>query len=254
MRIIGLTKIRNEEAIIEETLDHWGSFCTGGIYVVDDVSTDRTVEICRQHPAVKDILLTEDWDVDRERAEHVNRQRVLSRAQKDAQPDDWFVYFDADERIYFDDWQLLFEKGVCAIACRLFDIYITPADRNFDHNIRKWVGPEFRTIVFFFKNSPYLSYNQPDQRVVNLPPGEKIVVSGIIKHFGKGLSVKHWEETCDYYINFWPKYAAKWQKRKGQAVKKDFLSDFGNKLVKFNDVLDGRVEGFSLEDQVYGKN
>ena len=151
MKIFGLIKVRNEEKIIKDTLNHWGSFCTGGIYVVDDVSTDKTREICKTHPAVNDVLETKDWDVDRERAEHVLRQRVLSRAQKDAGPDDWFIYFDADERLYFDDWQLLFERGVGAIACRLYDVYITPEDIEKQYFERNFVGPEFRTIVFLFK-------------------------------------------------------------------------------------------------------
>lgn len=255
MRIFGLTKIRNEEKIIQETLDHWGSICTGGLYVVDDASEDKTVEICKAHPKVKAVLETEYWDPDREKMEWMQRQRILERAQKDAKEDDWFVYFDADERLFFNDWQLLFEQGIGAIACRLYDIYITPDDeKERNYNLRKWVGPEYRTIIFFFKNSPYLIYNKPDQRIVSLPPNTKIVVAGIIKHFGKGLSIQHWEETCDYYINFWPKYAAKWEKRKGKAVKKDFKSDFGNPLIKFNDVLSGREEGFSLEEQTYGQN
>lgn len=254
MKIIGLTKIRNEENIINDTLDHWGQICTGGIYVVDDASTDKTREICRSHKFVKDVLETADWDFDRERAEYVLRQRILDRAKLDAAPDDWFVYFDADERIYFNDWQFMFEWNVAAIACRLYDVYITPEDAGKEYLERNWVGPEYRTIVFFFKNSPYLVYNKPDQRVVDLPPGKQVVISGYVKHFGKGISVQHWEETCDYYINFWPKYAAKWQQRKGKAVKADYKSDFGNPLIKFNDVLSERAEGFSLEEQSYGKN
>lgn len=255
MVIRGLMKCRNEEGIIKETLDHWASICTGGIYITDDASDDKTVEICKAHPAVKDVLETEFWDPDREKMEWVLRQRALERAQKDADPDDWFVYFDADERIYFNNWDLLFNSKVGAVACRLYDIYITPEDeKEEDHNLRKWVGPEYRTIVFFFRNSPYLSYDKPDQRVVNLEPGIYAVESGIIKHFGKGLSVKHWDDTCDYYIDFWPKYAAKWVERKGKAVKKDMKSDFGNDLIKFNDVLSSREEGFSLEKQSYGQN
>ena len=27
------------------------------------------------------------------------------------------------------------------------------------------------------------------------------MIGGTVKHFGKGISVEHWEETCDYYIN-----------------------------------------------------
>jgi len=255
MKIIGLTKIRNEEKIIQETLDHWGSICSGGIYVIDDASTDKTIEICKANKHVKDVLETEHWDPDREKMEWMHRQRILERAKQNAEPDDWFVYFDADERIYFNNWPLFFEEGIGAIACRLYDIYITPDDKDEpNYNLRNWVGPEYRTIVFFFKNSPYLSYDKLDQRVVNLDPETKIVISGIIKHFGKGLSVEHWEETIDYYVNFWPKYEAKWEARRGKAIKKDFKSDFGNPLIKFNDVLSEREEGFSLEQQNYGKN
>ena len=35
--IIGLTKIRNEQAIINDTLDKWGEICTGGIVVLDEI-------------------------------------------------------------------------------------------------------------------------------------------------------------------------------------------------------------------------
>jgi len=253
MKIIGLTKIRNESKIIKETLDHWGKICTGGIYVVDDASNDNTVEICKEHKDVKKVIEIKSWDYDRERAEWFNRQLALEKAQAEAEPDDWFVYFDADERLYFDRWDLFFDKEVGAIACKLYDIYITKEDeKEIDHNKRNFVGPEYRTIVFFFKNSPYLRYNKPDQRIVDLPGDCKIVISGIIKHFGKGLSVEHWEETCDYYIDFWPKYANKWKDRKGKAVHEK--SDFGNELIKFSDVINGKETGFSLEDKIYGKN
>lgn len=254
MRIIGLIKVRNEEEIIQDTLDHWATYCTGGIYVFDDASTDKTVEICRNHPAVKDVIIASIWDPDREKMEWMARQRILERAQKDALPDDWFVYFDADERLYFDAWNLLFDKKIDAIACRLYDVYITPEDVEIDDfRKRNNVGPEYRTIVFFFRNSIHIGYDKPDQRIVNLPPDAYVVVAGIVKHYGKGYSVKHWDDTCDYYIDFWPKYAAKWQERKGKAVH-DGISDFGNKLIKFNDILSGREEGFPLEDKPYGRN
>jgi len=148
----------------------------------------------------------------------------------------------------------MFQENVDAIACRLYDIYITPIDaKEPDHNKREWVGPEFRTIVFFFKNSDYLKYDKPDQRIVNLNPDAYVPISGVVKHFGKGLSVEHWDETCRYYIDFWPKYSAKWEKRLGKAVKKDYKSDFDNQLIKFKDVLHGKEIGFPLEIQPYGK-
>lgn len=244
-------KVRNEEHIIFDTLENWKSFCTGGIYIYDDVSTDRTVEIARSHPIVKDVILGDYWDPDREKAEWMNRQHVLMRAQQDAGPDDWFVYFDADEHIYnFTDYELFNSPQIKAIACRLYDFYVTILDVDKSYREREWVGPEFRTIPFFFRNSRYLRYDQPDQRVVNLEPGIQIPIHGDVKHFSKGFSVEKYEEACDYYIKFWPKYSSKWRQRKGKAVKEDMLSDFGNRLIKWKD----RLQGFSLEEQSYGKN
>lgn len=250
-KIIGLTKVRNEEHIIKDTLDNWQHICTGGIYVYDDCSTDKTVEICRAHPAVKDVIVGTFWDPAREKAEFVNRQRILTRAKQEADMHDWFVYFDADEHLYnFQDYGLFTDLGVKAIACRLYDFYITPDDAEKPYKEREWIGPEFRTIPFFFRNSSYLSYNMPDQRIVNMEPGIQIPLHGDIKHYGKGFSVAHWEETCDYYIKFWPKYAEKWKQRKGKAIHKDFMSDFQNKLIRWKD----RSQGFTLEDKPFGRN
>lgn len=246
--IRGLIKVRNESEIIRDTLDSWEKICTGGIYVIDDLSTDDTVEICRAHPAVKAVLEVDFWDPDREKAEYALRQAVLAYAQKESGPDDWFVYFDADEHLYdFTDYSLFETKK--AIACRLYDFYITPDDVDKPYDERVWIGPEFRTIPFFFKNSKFLSYTQRDQRIVNMEPGIEIPIHGSIKHYGKGFSVKHWEDTCDYYIKFWPKYSDKWRKRKGKAVH-DGVSDFENRLIRWED----RAQGFSLENQAYGKN
>lgn len=251
MNIIGITKIRNEEEIIKETLDHWGGICTGGIYICDDSSIDNTVNICKEHPAVKGIEIV-DWDSNREKAEWYNRQVALEMAMKNAGKDDWFVCFDADERLYNFNKEIL-NSNAGAVACQLYDLYITPEDKDRSYQEREWVGPEFRTIVFFFKNSPYLSYDTPDQRVVNLDYETKYSTCGKILHLSKGLGTEEWEKTCDYYANYWPKYAEKWKKRKGKAIHSG-LSDFGNKLIKFSDVLLGKECGFSLEDKPYGQN
>jgi hypothetical protein len=252
--IIGITKVRNEASIIKDTLDRWSTICTGGIYVYDDVSDDMTVNICRTHKAVKDVVVGPYWDPDREKAEWFNRQQVFNRARKDplATKDTWFVYFDADEHLYnFDQFELFNTPEVKAIACRLYDIYITPEDEKKLYFERDWIGPEFRTIVFFFRNLPGIQYHLPDQRVITLPDNiGNIPIHGDIKHYGKGFSVAHWEATCDYYIKFWPKYSDKWRKRKGKAVHTEMLSDFGNPLIRFKD----RMQGFTLEDKPYGKN
>ncbi len=257
--IIGFVKVRNESAILKDTLDRWSEICTAGIIVYDDVSSDNTVEIAKAHPKVIDVIVGDFWDPDREKAEWFNRQMLLTRAKQKAYEifkqdagNVWFVYFDADEHLYnFTEYGLFNNPDVKAIACRLYDIYITPEDVDKKYTERQWVGPEFRTITFFFRNLPELQYHLPDQRIVTLPANVgQIPIHGDIKHYGKGFSVAHWEETCDYYIHHWPKYADKWRKRKGKAVHEDYLSDFGNPLVKWSD----RSAGFSLEAQSYGKN
>lgn len=249
--IRGIIKCRNEEHIIKDTLDRWSEFCTGGIYIYDDVSTDGTVGICKAHPNVKEVIEGDLWDPDREKAEWMNRQTILTRAQQDSETDDWFVYFDADEHPYnFTQYELFYSENVSAIAMRLYDVYITKEDEHETYNKRKWVGPEYRTIIFFFKNSQHLKYSLPDQREVTLGPVVEIPIHGDIKHWSKGFSVDEWEKTCDYYIRHWPKYSDKWRMRKGKAVKEDMRSDFGNPLILWKD----RDKGFTLEDKNYGKN
>ena len=239
--LIGLTKVRNEEHIIKDTLDNW-SLCDK-IYVYDDRSEDDTVKICEKHPKVAKVIKGKKWDEDRERAEWQNRQRVLLEAQKEAGKDDWFAYFDADEHLYdfYVDFKWMDEHGIGAIVCKLFDIYITPGDINRHYKAREWIGPEYRLIPFFFKNHPDLKYEFPDQRIINLPP-TRFHHEGAIKHFSKGFSVEHWEKTCDYYIQHWPKYAEKWKLRKGKAV--HTLSDFNNLLISWED----RDQGFLLQE------
>lgn len=236
MRVIGLTRVRNEEEIIKDTLDHWGQYCDE-IFVYDDASTDRTVEIARAHPKVR-VIEGREWKENREEEEWVHRQILLLRGKSEAGPDDWFCYFDADEFLYdFSNYSLF--KTHDAIACRLFDVYITPEDVEKSWKEREWIGPEFREIVFFFKNSPALRYYMPDQREVTL--GEaRVACHGTIKHFGKGFSVKHHEATCDYYINHFPKYSKKWRERRGRAVHTQ--SDFNHKLIRWEE----RSKGFPL--------
>jgi hypothetical protein len=250
-KIIGLCKVRNEAAIIKDTLDNWSGICTGGIYIYDDVSNDDTVQICEHHRNVKEVIKGFYWDPDREKAEWFNREQLLMRAQQEADSETWFVYFDADEHLYnFEEFDLFNKVDVKAIACRLYDFYITPEDKDLNYKMREWIGPEYRTIVFFFKNHQSLKYHLPDQRVVSLPNTTGMIpIHGSIKHFGKGFSVAHHEETCNYYIRFWPKYSDKWRKRLGKAVHEDYMSDFGNKLIKWAD----RNKGFTLEDKIYGQ-
>jgi len=232
MKLIGLLRIRNESKIIKETLDHMAAFCDQ-VFIYDDASIDNTVEICLQHHIVEAVIQGKTWETDREAAEWQNRKAVLELGQKFATPDDWFIYMDADERIDFDFSVLKdIPKTTIGIRMKLFDFYITPIDEKHHYSTRKFCGPEYRNILFLFRNLPTLDYSSPDQREVHLTYPGDIINHGYVKHYGKGISVEQWEETCDYYSRHFPKYSAKWNARKGKAVHK--TSSFGYQLIEWH--------------------
>jgi len=179
---------------------------------------------------------------------------------------------------------LMTNPYIDAIFCRLFDAYITEVDFNLElkkigngswnaykngelwsysrcsnyytaldleiknYNERKWFGPEFRDIGMFFRNTPHLSYTKPDQRVANYLQGA--LVSGYVKHYGKAISIKQWEDTCDYYISYFPEsYKSKWEARKGNAIHDK--SDFGNALILWEDRF---KKGINLNARIDKKN
>lgn len=244
-KIYGLLRIRNEELIIQDTLNHLAEFCKG-VFVYDDCSDDNSFEICKNHPIVKSIIKGKIWDSNRERAEFQNRQAILEEAKRFADENDWFVYIDADERIEFN-WEKLFEYGddVIAVRMKLFDFYITPEDVNKKYYEREWIGPEYREIIMLFRNSEYLRYESPDQREVTLGRKGIIINEGYVKHYGKAISIDAWEKKCDYYANYFPKYSEKWLKRKGKAI--HIKSDFGYDLIKWHEK---DIKGFPLTPEV----
>lgn len=234
MKIIGLTRIRNESEIILDTLKHMKKFCDE-IYVFDDSSTDNTIEICENSGLINGIFKNTKWDSNRAKAEFQNRQELLTFARKSSniKPDDWFIYMDADERIDFDFKTLeIIDKNVSGIKMRLFDFYITEEDKNLKYTKRKWIGPEYRDILFLFKNKYASGYTIPDQRECSLKGGIKIL-KGFVKHYGKSISIKQWEDTCEYYSKHFPRYSKKWETRKGKAIHNK--SDFGRALIKWED-------------------
>jgi hypothetical protein len=96
-------------------------------------STDRTVELLRNHPKVALILANGAWETDikaRRTAEHRHRQLLLQCAREQLRFD-WMFCFDADERILGD--LRSFVSGPRAESCdgvsiQLFDAYLTPDD------------------------------------------------------------------------------------------------------------------------------
>ncbi|MFN8060731.1 MAG: glycosyltransferase family 2 protein [Vicinamibacterales bacterium] len=234
IRLVGLTRVRNERALIVDALDHLASFCTGGIFVYDDCSTDGTAELCETHAAVRRVVRGAFWDANRGRADYATRASLLAAAQASEEPADWFVYIDADERIEYD-WSRLgrLDPDVLGVRMKLFDFYITPDDVDRPYWQREWIGPEYRPILMAFRNLPTLSYSVPNQRAVELGQPGRVADEGWVRHYGKAVSVGEWEETCDFYATYFPAYAAKWRARRGRALHAE--SDFGRPLVRWSE-------------------
>ena len=101
--LIGITRIRNEELILGDTLDFVGRH-VDAIIAYDDASTDRTLELLHSHPKVAAILANGAWEADvraRRTAEHRHRQLLLQCAREQLRFE-WMLCFDDDERITGD--------------------------------------------------------------------------------------------------------------------------------------------------------
>lgn len=229
MKIAAIARIRNEEKIIKNTLDHVGRI-VDEIYIYDDCSTDSTVSICKSHPKVKGVIQGKVWQTDpreRKKAEGDLRQAVYELSVKNGA--DWVYCFDADEYIEFEN--IDFTKD--SYFFRLFDFYITEEDKDKGYLHRQWMGEEYREITMLFKVNPNVKFNSRVPKNVGKP-----CFGGWVKHYGKAISVEEWEKTCDYYINHrWKgvddELYNRWKSRKGKAI--HAVSSFGNKLIKWED-------------------
>mgnify|MGYP001033595604 CR=1 FL=1 len=231
MKIAGITRIRNEEAIIKDTLDHVASL-VDEIYVYDDCSTDKTVEICKKHPKVVKVIEGKEWkggSFERNKAEGDLRQKIYEEALK-GKPD-WIYYFDADEIASFED----IDFKADAYKLRLFDFYITEEDKNKHWLERKMMGCEYRDILMLFKVMPGIEFHQREPWL----PECNIQQAGYVKHYGKAISIEEWEKTCDYYINErgddnkFKMFREKWKARKGKAI--HTMSDFRTPLIQWHE-------------------
>ena len=229
----GLTKVGNEEEIIQDTLDNWSLICDGGIHVYCDCCTDGTAEICRDHPAVVEVIDSNLYDPDRARADAFNRQQILRSALRFEW--DWIAYFDADEQIHDFPVEVLDRPDFSVVATQWHDVYITEEDIDAHYQSRDWVSIDPVLIPHFFRRSPYLGFRRPDQRIMDHEPLAEYPVYGYTRHYGLGFSVESWEKKCEYYQQ-WPQYAAKWAARRGKAVNKDYMSVRGLPLKRWSDI------------------
>ncbi|ODS00317.1 hypothetical protein AUC68_00620 [Methyloceanibacter methanicus] len=243
-QLVAMTRMRNEALILPDTLDYLARH-VDAIVAYDDASTDETVDLLRAHPKVALIVANREWerDVDaRKLAEGRHRGLLLDMARARL-PHDWMFCFDPDERVTGDLRAYL--RGVdaeCdALRVRLFDAYMTTEDQDpytSDRplmDFRRFYGPEQRDILMFWRNHEGIGFAEGDGRT---PRGMTSVKTDLYcQHYGKSLSVAHWEETCDYYVRHFPyeTYGAKWEARKGKAIHTE--SDFGNALHEWGEGL-----------------
>jgi hypothetical protein len=121
---------------------------------------------------------------------------------------------------------------------------VTTTDRD-DHapyqanrellGFRRFFGPEQRDILMMWRNRLEVIFAKHHGRE---PGGVERVQTGLhCQHDGKSLSVDHWEETCDYYMQHFPfvTYGRKWSDRKGRPIHTQ--SDFMRPLYEWGDTL-----------------
>ena len=247
--LVAMTRVRNEALILPDTLEHLGTQ-VDAIVAYDDASTDQTVDILREHPKVALIVANQSWEPDvaaRKQAEGRHRGLLLDMAAAEL-PHDWMLCFDPDERVTGNLREFVRNAGNSdAVRVRLFDAYMTPDDHAPYRSdlalldFRRFYGPEQRDILMLWRNRPEIGFAEGHGRT---PGGMSRVTTDLYcQHYGKSLSVEHWEETCDYYIRHFPfeTYGKKWTERRGRAIHTE--SDFNRPLYAWGDELFANAVG-----------
>lgn len=228
--LIGITRVRNESLIIADTLRHYLGHCDR-ILMYDDASTDDTVAIAEGIDGVE-VIRGREWLADRPSEE--TRHRYLLLRMATGLGADWVLCFDADERLSGP----LPDMKADGYRFRLFDGYMTEECAEpyrggpLTALPRMW-GPEYRDILMLFRPE-WATYVGRDRREPCFEQTPELAPTRV-RHYGKCLSVEHWEETCGYYAEHWPEpYRSKWNARRGKAI--HHLSDFGRPLYRWDDV------------------
>lgn len=222
--IIGLLRVRNEQLILEDTISHYLKYVER-IVAYDDASTDRTPEILQSFDRVEVIL----GHTHQPQGESRHRQLCLDRIRQLRA--DWALCFDADERLE----GTLPTGDADGYIFSLFDGYMTPNHQSpyvagSLSALPRLFGPERRDIMMMFKPFRFQYLGELQRVPFGYGRVERAAVN--VRHYGKCLSVEHWEQTCEYYSSWPGDYGPKWQARKGKAI--HTLSDFGRELYEWD--------------------
>lgn len=233
--LVGITKVRNESLILEDTLRHVLKR-VDKVFLLDDASTDNTLEIAQSFDNVF-VTRNLEWMDVRDYVETQYRAMMLAEAIKHGAT--WALCFDADERFVGEFPSLI--TDVDAYKFQLFDGYITPSTPDdyeggsLEDLPRLW-GPERRDITMLFRTdkAKFIGLDQREPVI----DGMTAMSDVLVKHYGKCISRAQFEETCRYYMK-WPKYAEKWAQRLDEGCVHT-QSDFGRDLVTWE-----QISGFS---------
>lgn len=242
MKVAIVSRIYNEENILQEFLDYYRDIATAGFYFYDDGSTDNTLDILNNDPAVKHVIKgTRHNGVSSHNNQNPQRKQIIEIARSDLQPDDYFMLLDVDEFIQLTTPLPSIPQDLIFLS--LFDMYITDSDKDKHWTERKYFGPEVRNLAFIVKNSSYRDLRN-DRTLIAAGTSAN---HGFVKHVGKGISIEYWENKCNHYSqpNMPAKYRGKWEARKGKAIHTQ--SDFGRPLYTWEDITNNRQNWVEIE-------